>query len=127
MALTTRITEDTAYKPASPDDPSRRFLIETDEYRWEALVWKYTVRESGSTVYRAWTPEGHSAYGMTSNEAVNDLAGILREVTGGPAREKTVSFDEIRYKLDPSDAERERTKINEAHTSKSLLARILGI
>ncbi|MBI5189049.1 MAG: hypothetical protein HZA22_00030 [Nitrospirae bacterium] len=122
------ITEDRAYKPSSPGMPERRFLIETEGYRWEVMVWRYTVRETGSVVFRAVAEGEHASYGFTVNEALNDLKAImLLRLAAGGGRKNTVSLDEVRSFLDPMDAAREDIKLAEALSRKPLIARVLGL
>jgi hypothetical protein len=122
------ITEDVWYKPGSPEDARKRFFIETEEYRWEVEVWPHEVKETGTPVYYARADSGHSAYGMTVHEALNDLAGIMaeriRSHTNGP---KKIPFAELRSRLYPGDAARESEKISGILNGKSLLARLLGL
>lgn len=121
------ITEDRAYKPSSPEMPERRFFIETDAYRWEVMVWRHTVRETGTAVYRAVAEGEHSAYGFTVNEALNDLKSIMHARLGAGGRQRTVSLDEVRSYLDPLDAAREDLKLAAAIARKPLIARVLGL
>jgi hypothetical protein len=121
---TTSVSEDRSYKSSSPDKPQRRFLVETAEYRWEVLVSRYVIKETGTPVFRAVTPEGYSAYGMTANEAVNDVAGIMERAVPA-ARPLMVSFESVRYCLDPMDAVREELKIAETFSKKPLWKRLL--
>ncbi len=119
--------EDGGYKPSSPEMPVKRFYIETDKYRWVVHVWRYTIKETGTAVYRAVAEEGHSAYGLTVNETINDLKSImLMKLRASGDRDKTVSLDSVRSYFDPMDAAREDLKAAEALSSRPLLARLLG-
>lgn len=122
------ITEDKTYKPPSPEGPARRFLIETESYRWEVMVWRYAVRETGTALYRAVAEREHTAYGLTVNEALNDLKAImLLRLGAGGCRPRTVSLDEVRSYLDPLDAAREDLKLAQSLAEKPLIARMLGL
>ena len=123
--IKTTISEDGTYKPSSPGKPEKRFFIETDAYRWEVSVSRYEVRETGTAVYHAVTPEGHSAYGMTVNETVNDIAGIMRQRLA-IKHAKKVSFEDVRDYLDPMSAAREEIRLSEIYSRKPLLFRIFG-
>jgi hypothetical protein len=120
------VAEDSGYKPSAPDMPLRRFYVDTESYRWEVYVWRCRVKETGTAVYYARTEEGHSAYGMTVNEAVNDLAAIMLEKIRTNPTVRTIPFDEVRFYLDPADAAREQSKISTGRSRKSLLARLMG-
>ncbi len=121
------ITEDVWYKPGSPEAARRKFFLETEEYRWEVEVWRHEVKETGTPVYYALADAGHSAYGLTVNEALNDLAGIMTQrVKAFPAGPRPIPFQELRSRLDPGDAVRESEKISTMLTGKSILARLLG-
>jgi hypothetical protein len=124
--LSATVAEDVGYKPSSPEMPVRRFFIDTESYRWEVYVWRCRVKETGTLVYYAKTEEGHSAYGMTANETVNDLAGIMLEKIRTCPADRTIPFDEVRFYLDPTDAARELNKITEDRARKSFLARLIG-
>ena len=124
-ALITKVTEDKGYKPSSPEKPGRRFFVETDTYRWEVYVSSYEIKETGTPVYHAVTPEGHSAYGMTANETVNDIAGIMRQRLAS-AQVKKVSFEDVRDYLEPMSAAREEIRVSEIYSRKPLLFRIFG-
>jgi len=121
----TTINEDKDYKPSSPDKPGRRFFVETDTYRWEVYVFRYEIKETGTQVYHAVTPEGHSAYGMTANETVNDIAGIMRQRLAS-VHVKKVSFEDVRDYLEPMSAAREEIRVSEIYSRKPLLLRIFG-
>jgi hypothetical protein len=120
------VCEDTGYKPSAPDMPLRRFFIDTESYRWEVYVWRCRVKETGTAVFYAKTEEGHSAYGMTVNEAVNDLAVIMLDKIRTDPTVRTIPFDEVRFYLDPTDAARELSKISASRSRRSLLARLIG-
>lgn len=122
---TTKVIEDKGYKPSSPDKPAKRFFVETDTYRWEVYVSRYEIKETGTPVYHAVTPEGHSAYGMTANETVNDIAGIMRQKLAA-AVVKKVPFEDVRDYLDPMSAAREEIRASEIYSRKPLLTRIFG-
>jgi hypothetical protein len=122
----TTISEDRGYKPSSPDKPGRRFFVETDTYRWEVYVSRYEIKETGTPVYCAVTPEGHSAYGMTANETVNDIAGIMLQRLAG-RHVKKVPFEDVRDYLDPMSAALEEIRASEIYSRKPLLFKILGI
>ena len=123
-----RITEDKGYKPSSPEAAFKRFFIETDDYRWVAHVRRSTVRETGTVVYCARSEEGHTAYGLTVNETLNDLASImLLRLAACGDNDNTVSLDDVRSYLDPEDAAREDLKAALARSRKPLLARLLGL
>jgi len=126
---TARITEDASYKPSSPETPAKRFFIEADGYRWTVHVWRYTIKETGSTVYRARAEEeGHCSYGITVNETLNDLKSImLRKLKAYEKDAASVSLDSVRCYLDPMDAAREDLKVAESLSGKPLLARLLGL
>jgi len=126
--LTATATEDRGYKPASPDAPKKRFLVETDEYRWEVLVWRYSISETGTPLYRAVTSEGHSAYGFTVNEAVNCVKGIMQDrLRALSGCEKSLSLDDVRSYIDPVDAAREDLRIARERSRKPLLSRLFGL
>ena len=125
-ALITKISEDTGYKPSSGSKPEKRFFIETDLYRWEVLVSRFLIVESGTPVYKAFAEEeGHSAYGLTANEAVNDVAQIMRTVLA-VKQVKKIAFENVRYYLDPISAAREEIRISEEYSKKPLLSRLFG-
>lgn len=121
------VTEDRSYKPSSPDMPERRFVIETETYRWEAYVTRYVVRETGTAVYHAVVENEHSAYGLTPNEAVNELAGILSLKSKAYGREpKTVALSQVRGCLDPRDVQREYDAAAENRLHGSLIKKLFG-
>lgn len=124
--MSVTVSEDARYKPSSPEMPVRRFFIDTESYRWEVFIWGYRVKETGTAVYYAKTEEGHSAYGMTVNEAVNDLAAVMLQKMNARPALKTIPFEEVRFHLDPADAAREMDKISSDRTRKSLLKRLIG-
>jgi len=121
---TTSISEDKAYKPSAPDKPRRRFILDCGEYRWEVFVSRYEIRETGTPVFHAVSAEGYSVYGMTDNEAVNEMAGIMESVLSS-AKSRTVAFESVRHCLDSIDAAREELKIAEAYSRKPLWQRLL--
>jgi hypothetical protein len=122
------ITKDKDYKPSSPEEPSKRFLIETDEFRWVVHVVRYVIKETDTPVFYARTDEGYSAYGLTENETLNDLKAImLRKLEANPGKVRAVSLDEVKNYLDPLDAAREEIKLANALSSKTFLARLLGL
>ena len=122
------ITEDVWYKPGSPEAARKRFFIETEEYRWEVEVWRREIKETGTPVYYALADAGHSAYGLTVHEALNDLAGIMaQKVKALPAGPRPIPFAELRTYLDPRDAVRESEKISGLLPGKSLLAKLFGL
>ncbi|MEK6776133.1 MAG: hypothetical protein AABY87_04525 [bacterium] len=124
----TVITEDRMYKKSDPEMPDRKFHIETEEYRWEVYVRQWIIRETGTPVYYGRVGNEYSAYGLTVNEVLNDLASILvRMSESRPKGLKTVSLSEVRYFLDPSDVIREEMKITDRRPGKSILARLLGL
>lgn len=125
MAFTVR--EDLWYKPSAPEMPAKMFFIETDSFRWEVGLWRCEIEETGTALFYARTSDSsHAAYGMTVNEAVNDLMSImLLEIKSSPQSVKKVSFDSIRYHIDPSDAQREKEKIGISR--KSFFHRIIGL
>jgi hypothetical protein len=122
------ITEDVWYKPGSPEAARKRFFIETEEYRWEVEVWRREVKETGTPVYYALADAGHSAYGLTVHEALNDLAGIMAQrVKAYPGGPKAIPFQDLRSYLHPRDAAFESEKISGLLTGKSFLARLFGL
>ncbi len=122
------ITGDKDYKPSSPEEPLKRFLIETEEFRWVVHLWRYVIKETNTPVFHARTDEGYSAYGLTENETLNDLKSImLRKLGASPGKVRTVSLEEIKNYLDPLDAAREEIKLANALSSKTFLARLLGL
>ena len=57
-----KIAEDTGYKPSSGGKPEKRFIIETEKFRWVVMVSRYLISESGTPVYKAVAEEeGHCA------------------------------------------------------------------
>ncbi|HEX9860541.1 MAG TPA: hypothetical protein VGB23_05005 [Nitrospirota bacterium] len=120
------ITEDRLYKPSSPDKPGRRFFIDTESYRWEVFVWRYEIKETGTPVYHARTDEGHSAYGLTANETLNDLAGIMRRKLAAEEHSRKVALDEVRNYLDPRDAAAEDIRIARALAGRPFIERLFG-
>jgi hypothetical protein len=121
------ITEDKDYKPADPEMPERRFYIETDQYRWKVYIRTLIIRETGTPVYYGSVENEHSAYGLTRNEILNDLASILIMKSEVRSRGvKAVSLNEVRHFLDPSDVVREERKITGHRSVKSILAGLLG-
>ena len=123
------ITEDKTYKPASPEMPTKRFFIETDEYRWVVYMRRMTIKETGTVLFRAdCDEEGHAAYGLTANEALNDMSGIMLGCLSAEAcKTRCVPLDSVRSYLDPIDAAREDLKVADILSRKPLLARILGL
>lgn len=120
------IREDAEYRPSSPEQPGRRFYIETGAYRWEVYVWRYEIKETGTPVYYARTDEGHSAYGMTVNEPLNDLAAIMGRKLELAKQTRTVTLDEVRNYLDPYDAAAEDVKVARSTSARPLAARLFG-
>ena len=122
------ITNDKGYKPSSPEEPTKRFLIETEEFRWVVHLWRYVIKETNTPVFHAKTDEGFSAYGLTENETLNDLKSImLRKLGASPGKVRTVSLDDVKKYLDPMDAAREEIKLANVLSSKTFLARLLGL
>jgi len=108
--------------------PERRFVIETDYYRWEAFVTRYVVSETGTPVYHAVVENEHSAYGLTPNEAVNELAGIMGLQAGAYKRKtRTIRLSTVRGCLEPRDSERELAKATEGRLHGSFIRKLLGI
>jgi|GEM_PF-4981300 len=120
------ITEDESYRPSLPEKAERVFRISLGPYRWDAMVWRLRIRDTGTILYKVSASEGHSAYGLTLNEALNDIASIMKRELSCAQDAKTVSFKDIRSYLDPADAAREEIKIAQARSSKSFIARIFG-
>lgn len=122
------ITEDKGYKPSSPENAERHFFIEVGAYRWEAYVWRHVIKETGTPLYRALSEEGHTSYGLTINEALNDMAAIMsKKVSACKDNARQVSLDSVRTFLDPFDAAKEDLKIAEGLSNRSFLSRILGL
>jgi len=122
------IKEDKEYKPSSPEKAERHFFIEAGVYRWDVYVWQHIIKETGTPLYRALADEGHSCYGLTVNEALNDLAAIMsKKISVCKDNTRLVSFESVRTFLDPFDAAKEDLKIAEGLSRRSLLSRILGI
>ena len=91
-------------------------------------VWRREVKETGTPVYYALADAGHSAYGLTVHEALNDLAGIMAQrVKAFPGNPKAIPFQELRSHLHPGDAVRESEKISGLLAGKSLLAKLFGL
>ena len=103
------VTEDKEYRPSSPGRPERRYTIDASGFRWEVFVYRYEIRETGTPVYRAHTDEGYSAFGMTVNEVVNDIKAIMLKKIQTYSSEK-ISLEQVRFHLDPADAEKEEKK-----------------
>jgi hypothetical protein len=124
----TVVTEDRSYKPSSPEMPERRFIIETDTYRWDAYVTRYVVSETGTPVYHAVVENEHSAYGLTPNEAVNELAGIMAVKAKSYASEaRTIKLSVVKSCLEPRDIEKERIKAAENRIGGSLIKKLFGM
>ena len=122
------IKEDKEYKPSSPEKAERHFFIECGAYRWEIYVWQHVIKETGTPLYRALSDEGHTCYGLTINEALNDLALIMsKKVSACKDNARIVSFESVRTFLDPYDAAKEDIKVAEGLSRRSLISRILGI
>jgi len=108
--------------------PEKRYVIETDEYRWEAFVTRYVVSETGTPVYHAVVENEHSAYGLTPNEAVNELAGIMRLQSGAyKRRTRTIKLSMVIGCLEPRDMEREYAKLAENRLHGSFIRKLLGM
>lgn len=121
------ITEDKVYKPSTPEGANRHFFVEVGAYRWEVYVWRHAIKETGTPLYRAMSSEGHTCYGLTINEALNDLAAIMsKKVSAYKENTRLVALDSVRTFLDPVDAAREDLKIADKLSRKSLFAKILG-
>lgn len=122
------IKEDKEYKPSSPEKAERHFYIESGAYRWEVYVWQYIIKETGTLIYRALADEGHTCYGLTVNEALNDLSLIMsQKIAACKDKSRLVSFESVRTFLDPYDAANEDIKIAKGLSRRSLLSKILGI
>ncbi len=122
------VTEDISYKPSSPEMPERRFVIETDDYRWEAFVTRYVVRETGTPVYYAVIENEHSSYGLTANEAVNELATIMAGKAELCRREvRSIRLSAVGSCLEPRDMEREYAKAAESRMHCSFIKKLFGI
>lgn len=122
------ITEDKGYKPSSPEKAERHFFIEVGAYRWEVYVWQHVIKETGTPLYRALSDEGHTSYGLTINEALNDLALIMTKKIGAYKNTaRFVSLNSVRTFLDPFDAATEDVKIADGLSRRSLLSRMLGL
>ncbi|HEY3347189.1 MAG TPA: hypothetical protein VGK71_06165 [Nitrospirota bacterium] len=123
---TITVREDLWYKPSAPEMPAKKFFIETEQYRWEVGVWCCEIIETGTALYYAKTSDSeHSAYGMTVNETVNDIMSIMRmRIEASPMPVKALSFDDVRYYLDPFDALKEKAKIGLKR--KTFLQNLLG-
>lgn len=110
------VTEDKEYRPSSPGRPERRYTIDACGFRWEVFVYRYEISETGTPVYCARTEEGYSAFGMTVNEVVNDIKSIMLRKIKSYSSEK-IPLEQVRWHLDPADAEREEEKLARAHRS----------
>jgi len=122
------VTEDRTYKPSSPEMPEKRYVIETEAYRWESFVTRYVVRETGTPVYHAVIENEHSAYGITANEAVNELAGIMAaKAMSYRCEARTIRLSSVGNCLEPRDTEKEYTRAAENRTHGSFIKRLLGI
>jgi len=122
------IIEDKDYRPSSPERAERHFFIEAGAYRWEIYVWQHVIKETGTPLYRALADEGHTCYGLTVNEALNDLAAIMtQKITACKEKNRIVSLESVRSFLDPHDAAKEDIKIARLQSGRSLLSKILGL
>lgn len=117
------VTEDRDYRPSSPGKPERRFTIDACGFRWEVFVWRYEISETGTPVYCARTEEGHSAFGMTVNETVNDIKSIMLKKLKTYSSEK-ISLEQVRWHLEPADAKREKEKLAGSHPPHSFFSKL---
>ena len=112
MELT--ITPDRGYLKDDPSSPDMVYYIEGTGYRWRVDVKAFRLKETGQSIYKAHSiSQGMDTYGLTANEAVNEMRDVMRLFISKWQKEDSpeLEFERIKYYLAPDDALRIKDEI----------------